>query len=68
MVTGNNPGAVLLSPYHRMKFAVAYGRGKLLREDKSTTYHSDLLNDPDVSNGKCLGNSSEGDDGCLDCG
>jgi uncharacterized metal-binding protein len=28
MVTGNNPGAVLLSPYHRMKFAAAYGRGK----------------------------------------
>jgi uncharacterized metal-binding protein len=28
MVTGNNPGAVLTSPYHRMKFAVAYGRGK----------------------------------------
>ena len=28
MVTGNNPGAVLLSPYHRMKFAMAYGRGK----------------------------------------
>ena len=28
MVTGNNPSAVLLSPYHRMKFAVAYGRGK----------------------------------------
>lgn len=28
MVTGNNPGAVLLSPYHRMKFALAYGRGK----------------------------------------
>jgi len=27
MVTGNNPGAVLTSPYHRMKFAVAYGRG-----------------------------------------
>ena len=28
MVTGNNPSAVLLSPYHRMKFALAYGRGK----------------------------------------
>jgi len=28
MVTGNNPGAVLLSPYHRMKFAAAYERGK----------------------------------------
>jgi uncharacterized metal-binding protein len=28
MVTGNNPGAVLLSPYHRMKFAAIYGRGK----------------------------------------
>src|SRR4030043_712228 len=28
MVTGNNPGAVLLSPYHRMKFAAVYGRGK----------------------------------------
>jgi uncharacterized metal-binding protein len=28
MVTSNNPGAVLLSPYHRMKFAAAYGRGK----------------------------------------
>ncbi len=28
MVTGNNPGAVLLSPYHRMKFAAAYGRGE----------------------------------------
>jgi uncharacterized metal-binding protein len=28
MVTGNNPGAVLLSPYHRMRFALAYGRGK----------------------------------------
>jgi len=28
MVTGNNPGAVLTSPYHRMKFAVTYGRGK----------------------------------------
>ena len=28
MVTGNNPGAVLLSPYHRMKFAMAYGRGR----------------------------------------
>lgn len=28
MVTGNNPGAVLLSPYHRLKFAAAYGRGK----------------------------------------
>ena len=28
MVTGNNPGAVLTSPYHRMKFALAYGRGK----------------------------------------
>jgi hypothetical protein len=29
MVTGNNPGAVLTSPYHRMKFAMAYGRGKV---------------------------------------
>jgi uncharacterized metal-binding protein len=28
MVTGNNPGAVLLSPYHRMKVAAADGRGK----------------------------------------
>jgi len=28
MVTGNNPGAVLSSPYHRMKFAAVYGRGK----------------------------------------
>lgn len=28
MVTGNNPGAVLTSPYHRMKFAAIYGRGK----------------------------------------
>jgi uncharacterized metal-binding protein len=28
MVTGNNPGAVLTSPYHRMKFAVTYGRDK----------------------------------------
>jgi len=28
MVTGNNPGAVLLSPYHRMKFVANYGRGK----------------------------------------
>ena len=28
MVTGNNPTAVLLSPYHRMKFVVNYGRGK----------------------------------------
>ena len=28
MVTGNNPGAVLLSPYHRMKLVAAYGRGK----------------------------------------
>jgi len=28
MVTGNNPGAVLLSPYHRMKFAAVVGRGK----------------------------------------
>lgn len=28
MVTGNNPGAVLTSPYHRMKFAAVYGRGK----------------------------------------
>jgi len=28
MVTGNNPGAVLLSPYHRMRFAATYGRGK----------------------------------------
>ncbi len=28
MVTGNNPSAVLLSPYHRMKFAATYGRGE----------------------------------------
>jgi uncharacterized metal-binding protein len=28
MVTGNNPGAVLLSPYHRMKFAAVYGSSK----------------------------------------
>ena len=28
MVTGNNPGAVLLSPYHRMKLVATYGRGK----------------------------------------
>jgi uncharacterized metal-binding protein len=28
MVTGNNPGAVLSSPYHRMKLVAAYGRGK----------------------------------------
>ena len=28
VVMGNNPGAVLLSPYHRMKFAAIYGRGK----------------------------------------
>jgi uncharacterized metal-binding protein len=28
MVTGNNPGAVLTSPYRCMKFAMAYGRGK----------------------------------------
>ena len=28
MVTGNNPGAVLLSPYHRMKLVANYGRGK----------------------------------------
>ena len=28
MVTGNNPGAVLLSPYHRMKLVSAYGRGR----------------------------------------
>ncbi len=28
MVTGNNPAAVLLSPYHRMKLVVNYGRGK----------------------------------------
>jgi uncharacterized metal-binding protein len=28
MVTGNNHWAVLTSPYHRMKFAMAYGRGK----------------------------------------
>jgi len=27
MVTGNNPGAVLLSPYHRMKLVANYGRG-----------------------------------------
>jgi len=29
MVTGNNPGAVLLSPYHRMKLVAAYGKGKV---------------------------------------
>jgi uncharacterized metal-binding protein len=28
MVIGNNPGAALLSPYHRVKLAVAYGRGR----------------------------------------
>jgi len=28
VVTGNNPGAVLLSPYHRTKFAAIYGRGR----------------------------------------
>ncbi len=28
MVTGNNPTAVLLSPYHRMKLVANYGRGK----------------------------------------
>ena len=28
MVTGNNPGAALLSPYHRMKLVANYGRGK----------------------------------------
>jgi len=28
MVTGNNPGAVLLSPYHRMKLVATYGRGR----------------------------------------
>jgi uncharacterized metal-binding protein len=28
MVTGNNPAAVLLSPYHRMKLVANYGRGK----------------------------------------
>jgi uncharacterized metal-binding protein len=28
MVTGNNPSAVLLSPYHRMKLVANYGRGK----------------------------------------
>jgi uncharacterized metal-binding protein len=27
-VTGNNPSAVLLSPYHRMKLVANYGRGK----------------------------------------
>ncbi len=26
-VTANNPGAVLMSPFHRMKLAEAYGRG-----------------------------------------
>ena len=26
-VTGNNPSAVLLSPFHRMKLVEAYGRG-----------------------------------------
>jgi uncharacterized metal-binding protein len=26
MVTGNNPGTVLLSPYHRMKLVATYGR------------------------------------------
>jgi uncharacterized metal-binding protein len=34
MVTGNNPGAVLLSPYHRMKFAATYGRGRAAGERK----------------------------------
>jgi uncharacterized metal-binding protein len=28
MVTGNNPGTVLLSPYHRMKLVATYGRGR----------------------------------------
>ena len=28
MVTGNNPSAVLLSPYHRMKLVLTYGKGK----------------------------------------
>ena len=28
MVTGNNPGAVLLCPYHRIKLVAAYGRGR----------------------------------------
>ena len=27
VVTGNNPGAVLFSMFHRMKLAEAYGRG-----------------------------------------
>jgi uncharacterized metal-binding protein len=37
MVTGNNPGAVLLSPYHRMKLVATYGRGGAAKEkDKST--------------------------------
>jgi hypothetical protein len=28
MVTGNNPGTVLLSPCHLMKLVAAYGRGR----------------------------------------
>ena len=32
MVTGNNPGAVLLSPYHRMKFVATYGRSGAVKE------------------------------------
>jgi uncharacterized metal-binding protein len=32
MVTGNNPGAVLTSPYHRMKFVATYGRGGAVKE------------------------------------
>jgi uncharacterized metal-binding protein len=32
MVTGNNPGAVLLSPYHRMKLVATYGRDGAAKE------------------------------------
>ncbi len=31
-VTGNNPSAVLLSPYHRMKLVAAYGKDKPEKE------------------------------------